>query len=55
MKLSLKEFVEAITDIDKNIADGSFVTKDLLDKEVDRATKKEDSLSALIQDETELN
>lgn len=38
--------------IDKNIADGSFVTKDLLDKEVDRATKKEDSLSALIQDET---
>lgn len=39
--------------IDKNIADGSFVTKDLLDKEVDRATKKEDSLSALIQDETD--
>ena len=38
--------------IDKNIADGGFVTKDLLDKEVDRATKKEDSLSALIQDET---
>lgn len=39
--------------VDKNIADGSFVTKDLLDKEVDRATKKEDSLSALIQDETD--
>lgn len=38
--------------VDKNIADGIFVTKDLLDKEVDRATKKEDSLSALIQDET---
>lgn len=39
--------------IDKNIADGGFVTKDLLDNEVDRATKKEDSLSALIQDETD--
>lgn len=39
--------------VDKNIADGSLVTKDLLDKEVDRATKKEDSLSALIQDETD--
>lgn len=39
--------------VDKNIADGSFATKDLLDKEVDRATKKEDSLSALIQDETD--
>lgn len=38
--------------IDKNIADGGLVTKDLLDKEVDRATKKESSLSALIQDET---
>lgn len=38
--------------VDKSIADSSFVTKDLLDKEVDRATKKEDSLSALIQDET---
>ena len=38
--------------IDKNIADGGFVTKDLLDKEVDRATKKENSLNALIQDET---
>lgn len=38
--------------IDKNIIDGGSVTKDLLDKEVDRATKKEDSLSALIQDET---
>ena len=38
--------------IDNGIADGNYVTKDLLEKEVDRATKKEDSLSALIQDET---
>jgi len=34
--------------IDKNIADGGFVTKDLLDKEVDRATSAESDLQAAI-------
>lgn len=34
--------------VDKNIADGSFVTKDLLDKEVDRATSAESDLQAAI-------
>lgn len=38
--------------IDNSIVEGNYVTKDLLEKEVDRATKKEDSLSTLIQDET---
>lgn len=34
--------------VDKNIADGIFVTKDLLDKEVDRATSAESDLQAAI-------
>lgn len=34
--------------IDKNIADSGFVTKDLLDKEVDRATSAESDLQAAI-------
>lgn len=38
--------------VDNGIAEGNYATKDLLEKEVDRATKKEDSLSILIQDET---
>lgn len=38
--------------IDNGIAEGNYVTKDLLEKEVDRATKKEDSLSTLIENET---
>lgn len=38
--------------IDNGIAEGNYVTKDLLEKEVDRATKKEDSLNTLIENET---
>ena len=38
--------------IDNGIAEGNYVTKDLLEKEVDRATKKEDSLNTLINNET---
>lgn len=38
--------------IDNGIVEGNYVTKDLLEKEVDRATKKEDSLSTLIENET---
>ena len=38
--------------IDNSITEGNYVTKDLLEKEVDRATKKEDSLSTLIENET---
>lgn len=38
--------------IDNGIAEGNYVTNDLLEKEVDRATKKEDSLNTLIENET---
>ena len=38
--------------IDNSIAGGNYVTKDLLEKEVDRATKKEDGLNTLIENET---
>lgn len=38
--------------IDNNIIEGNYATKDLLEKEVDRATKKEDSLNTLIENET---
>ena len=38
--------------IDNSITEGNYVTKDLLEKEVDRATKKEDSLNTLINNET---
>lgn len=38
--------------IDNNIIEGNYATKDLLEKEVDRATKKENSLNTLIENET---
>lgn len=38
--------------IDNNIIQGNYATKDLLEKEVDRATKKENSLNTLIENET---
>ena len=38
--------------IDNGVIGGNYVTKDLLEKEVDRATKKEDSLNTLIKNET---
>lgn len=38
--------------IDNSIENGNYVTKDLLEKEVDRATKKENSLNTLIENET---
>lgn len=38
--------------IDNSIIEGNCATKDLLEKEVDRATKKEDSLNTLIENET---
>lgn len=38
--------------IDKSVIEGGYVTKDLLENEVNRATKKENSLNTLIQDET---
>lgn len=37
--------------IDNSIIEGNYVTKDLFKKEVDRATKKEDSLNTLIKNE----
>lgn len=37
--------------IDNSIIKGNYVTKDLFEKEVDRATKKEDSLNTLIENE----
>lgn len=37
--------------IDNSIIEGNYVTKDLFEKEVDRATKKEDSLNTLIENE----
>lgn len=38
--------------IDNSIIEGNFATKDLLEKEVNRATKKENSLNTLIGNET---
>ena len=38
--------------IDNSIIEGNYVTKDLLEKEVNRATKKEDSLNTMIENET---
>lgn len=38
--------------VDNEIIEGGYVTNDLLEKEVDRATKKEDSLNTLIENET---
>lgn len=38
--------------VDNKIIEGGYVTNDLLEKEVDRATKKEDSLNTLIENET---
>ena len=38
--------------IDNSIIEGNFATKDLLEKEVNRATKKENSLNTLIENET---
>lgn len=38
--------------IDKSIVEGNYATKDLLEKEVNRATKKENSLNTLIENET---
>ena len=38
--------------VDNGVIGGNYVTKDLLEKEVDRATKKEDSLNTLIKNET---
>lgn len=38
--------------IDNSIENGNYVTKDLFEKEVDRATKKENSLNTLIENET---
>lgn len=38
--------------IDKSIVEGNYATKDLLEKEVNRATKKEESLNTLIENET---
>lgn len=38
--------------IDKSIIEGNYATKDLLENEVDRATKKEDRLNDLIENET---
>lgn len=38
--------------IDNSIIKGNYATKDLLEKEVNRATKKEDSLNTLIENET---
>lgn len=37
--------------IDNSVIENNFATKDLLEKEVDRATKKEDSLNTLIKNE----
>ena len=38
--------------IDKSILEGNYATKDLLENEVNRATKKENSLNTLIENET---
>lgn len=38
--------------IDKSIVEGNYATKDLLENEVNRATKKEDKLNDLIENET---
>ena len=38
--------------IDNSIIEGNYATKDLLDNEIDRATKKEDRLNDLIENET---
>lgn len=38
--------------IDKSVIEGGYVTRDLLENEVNRATKKENSLNTLIQNET---
>ncbi|MEE0395183.1 MAG: hypothetical protein UDN41_04680 [Holdemanella biformis] len=38
--------------INNNIIEDNYATKDLLEKEVDRATKKENSLNTLIENET---
>lgn len=38
--------------VDNKIIESGYVTKDLLEKEVDRATKKEDSLNTMIENET---
>lgn len=38
--------------IDKSIIEGNYTTKDLLENEVNRATKKEDKLNDLIENET---
>lgn len=38
--------------IDNSIIEGNYATKDLLEKEVNRATKKENSLNTLIENET---
>lgn len=38
--------------IDNSIIEGNYATKDLLENEVDRATKKEEKLNALIENET---
>ena len=38
--------------VDNSIIEGNYATKDLLDNEIDRATKKEDRLNDLIQNET---
>lgn len=47
------KLVQSVKDaVDNEIIEGGYVTKDLLEKEVDRATKKEDSLNTLIENET---
>lgn len=38
--------------IDNSIIEGNYATKDLLENEIDRATKKEDKLNDLIENET---
>ena len=38
--------------IDKSIVEGNYATNDLLENEVNRATKKENSLNTLIENET---
>ena len=48
-----KLVIQSVKDaVDNEIIEGGYVTKDLLEKEVDRATKKEDSLNTLIENET---
>lgn len=38
--------------VDNSIIEGNYITKDLLEKEVNRATKKENSLNTMIENET---